>query len=145
MPRTVISTASTTWQGDLPSGNGTTTLGTSQLGSFPVNWKARAEEGEKGTTSPEELLGAAHATCYAMAFSNGLAENGTPPTSVDSSAKVSFNIGEGGITGIELTVKAVVEDLEEADFQRLAEDAKQNCPVSQALKGVDITLNATLA
>lgn len=145
MPRTVISTASTTWQGDLPSGNGTTTLGTSQLGSFPVNWKARAEEGEKGTTSPEELLGAAHATCFAMAFSNGLAENGTPPTSVDSSAKVSFNIGEGGITGIELTVKAVVEDLEEADFQRLAEDAKQNCPVSQALKGVDITLNATLA
>ncbi|GAA1487127.1 MULTISPECIES: OsmC family peroxiredoxin [Brachybacterium] len=145
MPRTVISTASTTWQGDLPSGNGTTTLGTSQLGSFPVNWKARAEEGEKGTTSPEELLGAAHATCYAMAFSNGLAENGTPPTSVDSSAKVSFNIGEGGITGIELTVKAVVEDLDEADFQRLAEDAKQNCPVSQALKGVDITLNATLA
>lgn len=145
MPRTVISTASTTWQGDLPSGNGTTTLESSQLGSFPVNWKARAEEGEKGTTSPEELLGAAHATCYAMAFSNGLAENGTPPTSVDSSAKVSFNIGEGGITGIELTVKAVVEDLEEADFQRLAEDAKQNCPVSQALKGVDITLNATLA
>lgn len=145
MPRTVISTASTTWQGDLPSGNGTTTLGTSQLGSFPVNWKARAEEGEKGTTSPEELLGAAHATCFAMAFSNGLAENGTPPTSVDSSAQVSFNIGEGGITGIELTVKAVVEDLDEADFQRLAEDAKQNCPVSQALKGVDITLNATLA
>ena len=145
MPRTVISTASTTWQGDLPSGNGTTTLESSQLGSFPVNWKARAEEGEKGTTSPEELLGAAHATCYAMAFSNGLAENGTPPTSVDSSAKVSFNIGEGGITGIELTVKAVVEDLDEADFQRLAEDAKQNCPVSQALKGVDITLNATLA
>lgn len=145
MPRTVISTASTTWQGDLPSGNGTTTLETSQLGSFPVNWKARAEEGEKGTTAPEELLGAAHATCYAMAFSNGLAENGTPPTSVDSSAKVSFNIGEGGITGIELTVKAVVEGLDEADFQRLAEDAKQNCPVSQALKGVDITLNATLA
>lgn len=145
MPRTVISTASTTWQGDLPSGNGTTTLESSQLGSFPVNWKARAEEGEKGTTSPEELLGAAHATCFAMAFSNGLAENGTPPTSVDSSAKVSFNIGEGGITGIELTVKAVVEDLDEADFQRLAEDAKQNCPVSQALKGVDITLNATLA
>ncbi|APX33776.1 peroxiredoxin [Brachybacterium sp. P6-10-X1] len=145
MPRTVISTASTTWQGDLPSGHGTTSLGTSQLGSFPVNWKARAEEGEQGTTSPEELLGAAHATCYAMAFSNGLAENGTPPTSVDSSAKVSFNIGEGGITGIELTVKAVVEDLDEAEFQRLAEDAKQNCPVSQALKGVDITLNATLA
>lgn len=144
MPRTVTSNASTNWQGDLASGAGTTTLETSQLGNFPVHWKARAEEGESGTTSPEELLGAAHATCYAMAFSNGLAENGTPPTTVDSSAKVSFVAGEG-VTGIELTVTAKIEGIEEADFQRLAEDAKQNCPISQALKGVDITLKATLA
>lgn len=144
MPRTVTSTASTAWQGDLASGSGTTTLETSQLGSFPVHWKARAEEGERGTTSPEELLGSAHATCYAMAFSNGLAENGTPPTTVDSSAKVSFVAGEG-VTGIELTVTAKIDGIEEADFQRLAEDAKTNCPISQALQGVDVTLNATLA
>lgn len=144
MPRTVTSNASTAWQGDLASGAGTTTLETSQLGNFPVHWKARAEEGERGTTSPEELLGAAHATCYAMAFSNGLAENGTPPTTVDSSAKVSFVAGEG-VTGIELTVTAKIDGIEEADFQRLAEDAKNNCPISQALKGVDITLKATLA
>lgn len=144
MPRTVTSNASTAWQGDLASGVGATTLETSQLGTFPVRWKARAEEGERGTTSPEELLGAAHATCYAMAFSNGLAENGTPPTTVDSSAKVAFVAGEG-VTGIELTVTAKIDGIEEADFQRLAEDAKQNCPISQALKGVDITLKATLA
>lgn len=143
MPSTVTSTASTTWQGDLASGNGTTSLDTSQLGSFPVHWKARSEQAESGTTSPEELIGAAHATCYAMAFSMSLAENDTPPTQIDSSANVSFNAGEG-ITGIELTVRAQVQGIDEADFQRLAEEAKTGCPVSQALKGVDITLNASL-
>lgn len=143
MPRPVVSTGSAAWKGDLPSGSGTTTLETSQLGSFPVSWKARAEESSNGTTSPEELIGAAHATCYSMAFSNDLAGNDTPPTSVDTSAAVSFVAGEG-ITGIELTVRATVPGLEEADFQRLAAAAKENCPVSQALAGVDITLNATL-
>lgn len=146
MPRPVTSTASTTWQGDLPSGKGTTTLETSQLGTFPVNWKARSEEAENGTTSPEELLGSAHATCYSMQFSNMLAENGTPPTQVDTSAAVTFNIGEGGITGIELTVKAKIEGIEDADFQRIAQEAKDACPVSKALQGVEnITLNASLA
>ena len=104
MPRPVVSNASTAWKGDLLSGSGTTTLETSQLGTFDLSWKARSEEAEKGTTSPEELLGAAHAACYSMQFSNMLAENGTPPTSVDTSAAVTFNIGEGGITGIALSV-----------------------------------------
>ncbi|WP_193105065.1 OsmC family peroxiredoxin [Brachybacterium sp. FME24] len=144
MPRTITSTANTTWQGDLLSGSGTTSLETSQLASLPVHWKARSEESGQGTTSPEELIGAALATCYSMAFSNGLAENDTPPTQVDSSAAVSFNAAEG-ITGIELTVSATVPGIEDADFQRLAEDAKANCPVSKALSGVDITLNATLS
>jgi lipoyl-dependent peroxiredoxin len=144
MPRTITSTASTTWQGDLVSGSGTTTLETSGLATLPVHWKARSEATENGTTSPEELIGAAHATCYAMAFSNGLTENGTPPATIGSSAAVSFDAGEG-ITGIELTVTADVPGLADADFQRLAEDAKQNCPVSKALSGVTITLNATLA
>lgn len=145
MPRTVTSTASTAWKGDLLSGSGTTTLETSQLGTFAATWKARAEDAENGTTSPEELLGAAHATCYSMQFSNLLAENGTPPTSVDTSAAVDFNIGEGGITGIALSVTAKIDDIEDADFQRLAEEAKATCPVSKVLAGVEITLEATLA
>ena len=145
MPRTVTSTASTAWNGDLIAGSGTTTLETSQLGTFDLSWKARSEESAKGTTSPEELLGAAHAACYSMQFSNMLAENGTPPTAVDTSADVSFNIGEGGLTGIELTVTAKIEGIDDADFQRLAEEAKSSCPVSKALAGVDITLKASLA
>jgi lipoyl-dependent peroxiredoxin len=144
MPRPVKSTGSAVWNGDLESGNGTTTLETSQLGTFPVTWKARADESATGTTSPEELIGAAHATCFSMAFSNILAENGTPPTQLDTSAQVTFVAGEG-ITGIALTVKAAIEGLDDTDFQRLAADAKENCPVSQALKAVDnITLDASL-
>lgn len=145
MPRPVVSTGSTAWKGDLLSGSGTATLETSQLGTFDVSWKARSEEAAQGTTSPEELLGAAHATCYSMQFSNMLAENGTPPTSVDTSAAVTFNIAEGGITGIALTVTAKIDGIEDADFQRVAEEAKSTCPVSKALAGVDITLTAALA
>jgi lipoyl-dependent peroxiredoxin len=145
MPRPVTSTASAAWKGDLLSGSGTTTLETSKLGTFDVNWKARAEESAQGTTSPEELLGAAHSTCFSMQFSNMLAENGTPPTSVDTSADVTFDIGNGGITGIELSVSATIDGIEDADFQRLAEEAKSTCPVSKALAGVDITLKASLA
>lgn len=145
MPRTVTSTASTAWKGDLISGSGTTTLETSKLGTLDLSWKARAEESAQGTTSPEELLGAAHAACYSMQFSNMLAENGTPPTSVDTSADVSFNIGEGGITGIALSVTASIDGIEDADFQRIADEAKSACPVSKALTGVDITLTATLS
>ncbi|SLN00797.1 ATP/GTP binding protein [Corynebacterium xerosis] len=144
MPRTVTSTASTAWKGDLISGSGTTTLETSELGTFDLSWKARAEESAQGTTSPEELLGAAHAACYSMQFSNMLAENGTPPTSVDTTADVSFNIGAGGITGIALSVTASIDGIEDADFQRIADEAKSACPVSKALTGVDITLTATL-
>ena len=144
MPRTVVSTASTAWNGDLISGSGSTTLETSQLGTMDLSWKARSEDAEQGTTSPEELIGAAHSACYAMQYSNLLAENGTPPTAMDTSAKVSFNAGEGGITGIALTVTAQVPGIEDADFQRLAEEAKQTCPVSKALAGVEITLEASL-
>lgn len=145
MPRPVVSTASTAWKGDLLSGSGTTTLETSKLGTLDLSWKARAEEAAQGTTSPEELLGAAHAACYSMQFSNMLAENGTPPTSLDTSADVTFNIAEGGITGIELSVTGKIDGIEDADFQRLAEEAKSSCPVSKALAGVDITLKASLA
>ncbi|GAA4529116.1 OsmC family peroxiredoxin [Brachybacterium paraconglomeratum] len=145
MPRPVTSTASTAWKGDLLSGSGATALETSQLGTLDLSWKARAEESTQGTTSPEELLGAAHSACYSMQFSNMLAENDTPPTTVDTKADVTFNIAEGGITGIALTVTAKIDGIEDADFQRIAEEAKSSCPVSKALSGVDITLTASLA
>lgn len=145
MPRPITNTAKAVWNGDLQSGSGTASFETSELGSFPMNWKARSEESERGTTSPEELIGAALATCFSMQFSNMLAENGTPPTTIESTANVTFNIGEGGITGIELINNSTIEGIEDADFQQIAEKAKETCPVSKALQGVDITLEATLA
>ncbi|MFW6187644.1 MAG: OsmC family peroxiredoxin [Actinomycetota bacterium] len=143
MPKPVVSKASAVWNGDLFSGSGSTRLDGSGLGPFDVDWKARAEEGPGSRTSPEELIASAHATCFAMALSNGLAQNETPPTRLDTGAEVAFVAGEG-ITGITLTVRAQVEDLSAEDFARLAEEAKANCPVSQALS-VDITLDASLA
>ena len=109
-----------------------------------MTWKARSDEAEGGTTSPEELLGSAHATCLTMQLSNMLAENGTPPESIDTTASVTFTPGTG-ITGSHLNVNAVVPGLDREDFDRIAADAKANCPVSQALAGIEITLEATLA
>lgn len=143
MPNPVVSKASTTWNGDLFTGKGTTTLDSSGAGTFPVEWNARAE-GSDTTTTPEELLAAAHATCYSMAFSNELKKNDTPPTEVSTTAEVTFVAGTG-ITGIALTVNATVEGIDEETFQKIANGAKEGCPVSQALKAVDITLDATLA
>ncbi|MPV90111.1 OsmC family peroxiredoxin [Georgenia ruanii] len=143
MPTPIVSKGSTTWNGDLFSGKGRTSLDTSGLASFDVNWKARAEEAG-GTTSPEELIAAAHATCFSMALSNGLAQNDTAPNELRTSAEVTFVAGEG-IKGVHLTVEADVPGLSEADFQRIADEAKAGCPVSQALKGTEITLTAKLA
>lgn len=138
-----VSKATTTWNGDLTSGAGSTALETSGVGTFDVSWKARTEPGG-GTTTPEELLAAAHASCFSMALSHGLTENGTPPTSVSTSAEVSFVAGTG-ITGIALTTTASVEGIDDADFQRIAEETKTGCPVSAALAAVPMTLSATLA
>ena len=139
------STGSAHWEGDLMSGSGVANLDSSgAAGPLPISWKARTEE-HGGTTSPEELIAAAHASCYSMAFSNMLAKAGTPPQSLDTSATATFVAGEG-ITGITITVKGVVPDISEEDFQSTAENAKENCPVSKALAGnVPITLNASLA
>ena len=139
----VTSEATTLWFGDLLSGSGTTSLDSSDAAEFPVTWAARSE-GVAGKTNPEELLGAAHSACYSMAFANALATNGTPPESLQVTAAVTFVPGEG-ITGSHLLVSAKVAGLSEEDFQRLADDAKQNCPVSQALSGIPITLEASLA
>jgi lipoyl-dependent peroxiredoxin len=140
---TVTSEAATTWKGDLFDGAGEVTLVSSGLGTFDVNWKARSE-GSTSTTTPEELIAAAHSSCFSMAFSLALAENGTPPESIDTTASVTFKPGTG-ITGSHLNVNAVVPGLDPEDFERLAQEAKAGCPVSQALAGVEITIEATLA
>jgi len=139
----LTSEATTLWFGDLKSGSGTTSLDSSDAGEFPVTWQARSE-GEAGRTNPEELLGAAHSACYAMAFSNALGGAGHAPESLQVTAAVTFQPGEG-ITGVHLLVSAKVPGLEADEFQRLAEDAKSNCPVSKALAGTTITLEASLA
>lgn len=142
MPKPIVNKASAVWNGDLVSGHGTASLDTSGAGTFSANWKARAEE-SGGTTTPEELIAAAHATCFSMQFSHELAENGTPPTQLNTSAEVTFLVG-AGITGVALTVTGDVPGIAAEDFVRIAESAKANCPVSQALKP-PVTLNASLA
>lgn len=139
----LTSEATTLWFGDLTSGSGTTSLDSSDAGEFPVTWQARSE-GEAGRTNPEELLGAAHSACYSMAFSNALGQAGHAPESLQVTAAVTFQPGEG-ITGVHLLVSAKVPGLDAGEFQRLAEDAKANCPVSKALAGTTITLEASLA
>jgi osmotically inducible protein OsmC len=140
---TVTSESTTVWRGDLLTGSGTTTLDTSKAGSFAVNWKARSE-GEGSITTPEELLGAAHASCFSMAFANALTRFGTTPESLQTTAAVTFDPAEG-VTGSHLLVSAVVPGISETDFQRIAEEAKAGCPVSRALAGIPITLEASLA
>lgn len=137
------SEAATTWTGSLMEGSGTVSFSSSNLGTFPLDWKARTEGSETKTT-PEELIAAAHASCFSMAFSHALAENGTPPERVNTSASVTFKPGTG-ITGSHLNVNASVPEITPERFHELAEQAKLGCPVSQALAGVEITLEASLA
>ena len=137
--------AEVTWNGSLIDGNGRIETSTSGvLDSQPLTWKARAEDGPNGT-SPEDLIAAAHAGCFAMALSHGLAEGGTPADELKTSATVTFQPGEG-ITKIALRVRGRVPGIDAAGFQEAAEDAKVNCPVSKALAAVpEITLVAELA
>lgn len=139
----VTSEASTTWNGSLTEGSGEVALESSNQGPFAVNWKARSE-GSTAVTTPEELIAAAHSSCFSMALSHALTGNGTPPTSVETTASVTFIPGTG-ITGSHLNVRASVPGLSAEDFARIAEEAKTGCPVSAALAGVEITLEATLA
>ncbi len=135
-------TAQTHWEGNLAEGAGKVTLESSGIGTFDVSWPARAEE-PNGKTSPEELIAAAHSSCFSMALSAGLSKAGTPPTSLDTRADVEFTPGPG-ITGIHLTVVGQVEGITEEQFRDAAEGAKKGCPVSQALTGTTITLDASL-
>jgi lipoyl-dependent peroxiredoxin len=134
-------TAKAHWEGSLLEGAGQVTLESSGLGSFDVTWAARTEPETSGRTSPEELLGAAHSSCYNMALSNILAKAGHAPESLDTSAAVTFVPGEG-ITGSHLSVNGKVAGLTADEFAQYAEDAKKNCPVSQAL-AAPITLEVS--
>jgi lipoyl-dependent peroxiredoxin len=136
-------TANAHWEGSLFDGSGRVSLDSSNVGAFDVTWAARTEE-PNGKTSPEELIAAAHASCFNMALSNGLAKQGTAPTALDTRAEVTFQPGEG-ITGIHLTVRGQVEGMSAEEFEAAAQDAKVNCPVSQALRATPITLDAALA
>jgi lipoyl-dependent peroxiredoxin len=139
----LTSEATTLWFGDLQTGSGTTSLDSSDAAEFPMSWQARSV-GEVGRTNPEELLGAAHSACFSMAFASALAGNGTPPESLQVTAAVTFVPGEG-IKGSHLLVSAKVPGLADDEFQKLAESAKSSCPVSRALAGIAITLEASLA
>jgi osmotically inducible protein OsmC len=132
------------WKGDLRSGSGTFTAGDSIKGDY--SFKSRFEDGPGA--NPEQLIAAAHASCFSMALSNGLAEAGTPVDSVKTDATVTLRIVDGAptITSIALSTVGVVPGLDDAAFKAAADDAKKNCPVSKALAGVgEITLEASLA
>lgn len=139
----VTSEATTLWFGSLLEGTGTTSLDSSDAGEFPVTWAARSE-GVAGRTNPEELLGAAHSACYSMALSNALSKAGHAPESLQVTAAVTFVPGEG-ITGSHLLVSAKIAGMTAEQFQSFADEAKSGCPVSKALSGIPITLEASLA
>ena len=140
-------TARTAWNGTLQEGSGQVELTSSMVGSYKVTFPKRAAEDADGTTSPEELVAAAHSACYAMSLSAGIANAGGTPHSLEVQADVSLGPDPAGgfrLTGITLTVRAEVEGLDEAAVLKVAEEAKATCPVSKALTGVDITLDAAL-
>ena len=142
-----IRSARTAWNGGIQDGSGQVELSASKAGTFDVSWPKRTADSADGTTSPEELIAAAHSACYSMALSGEIGRAGGTPQSLDVSADVSFGPEpEGGfkITGIALKVRAEVDGLDAAGFDKAAEAAKVGCPVSKALAGVDITLDAAL-
>lgn len=132
------------WEGSLMDGAGNVSLDSSNTGNFDVTWASRAEPDASGRTSPEELIAAAHSTCFSMALSHGLAGAGHAPQAIDTKAEVDFVPGKG-ITEIRLTVRGQVDGLTNDEFVEAAESAKKNCPVSQALTGTTILLDAALA
>jgi len=141
-------TARTAWNGTLQEGSGQVELSSSHVGTYEVSFPKRAADDAGGTTSPEELIAAAHSACFAMQLSANVAEAGGTPIALEVSADVSLGPDKdnGGfrLTGIRLTVRGEVEGLDAAAFEQAAQAAKSGCPVSKALTGVDITLDATL-
>ena len=143
-----VRTARVAWQGSLQEGSGKVELTSSKVGTYDVNFPKRAADDAGGTTSPEELIAAAHAACYAMSLSAAIAGAGGTPQSLDVQADVTLGPDPAGgfrISGIKLTVEGEVDGLDEAAFQKAAGEAKAGCPVSKALTGTTITLDASLA
>lgn len=143
-----VRTAEVSWSGDLNSGSGTILyVSSGAITRLPVSWAARTEA-HGGKTSPEELLAAAHASCFSMAFSSRLGKNGTPPDNLQVTAEVTFDNPDGSgwkVASSALTVRGRVPGIEEATFRELAEDAKENCPISAAIKGnVKLSVDARL-
>ena len=139
--------AKATWEGDLTGGSGEVSTESGVVQSATVKWSSRADQADENT-SPEELIAAAHATCISMALANGLAEAGTPATKLETEATATFEQTPDGfrMTTMRFSTRGQVEGLDEDGFRRAAEDAKENCPVSQALKGnVDVSVDASLA
>ena len=140
-------TANAVWEGDLFGGSGTASTQSGVVSDATVKWSSRAEQADENT-SPEELIAAAHATCVSMALANVLAQAGTPPQRLESQATATFDQTPDGfrMTTMRLQVRGQVEGVDEEGFRQAAEDAKENCPVSQALKGnVEVTIDAALA
>jgi lipoyl-dependent peroxiredoxin len=138
----LTSESTTIWKGTLFEGSGEVTLDSSGLATFPVTWEGRAE-GVAGMTNPEEMLAAAHSSCFSMALSLALAKAGNPAESIQTTAAVTFEAGRG-VLGSHLLVSARVPGLTEEEFERFADDAKANCPISKAL-AIPITIEAELA
>ena len=143
-----VRTAHTAWTGGLLDGSGTVELSSSKAGRFDVSFPKRAAENAHGTTSPEELIAAAHSACFSMTLSRLVAEAGGTPKSFDVTADVDLRPDRAGgfrISGIKITVRGSVDGLDDAGFKQAAEKAKAGCPVSKALTGTTITLDAALA
>ena len=141
-------TARTAWDGGLQDGSGQVELSSSKVGTYDVSFPRRAADDAGGVTSPEELIAAAHSACFAMQLSNDVAEAGGTPQSLEVTAEVTLGpdqkAGGFALTGIALTVRGEVEGLDAEGFERAAQKAKEGCPVSKALAGVEITLDAAL-
>jgi osmotically inducible protein OsmC len=139
-------TARTAWNGSLQEGSGQVELSSSKVGTFEVSFPKRAAEDAGGTTSPEELIAAAHSACFAMALSNEIGKAGGTTQALDVAADVTLGQEDGAptITGIALTVRGEVDGLDAAGFEKAARAAKAGCPVSKALSAVPITLDAAL-
>jgi osmotically inducible protein OsmC len=142
-----VKQADVVWEGDLAKGKGNVSGTSGKIRQLDVSWAARTGESD-GRTSPEELLAAAHASCFAMALSAGLGRAGTPPRKLEVSARVTFDkVGEGwGVTKSVLQVRGDVPGADDAAFKKAADAAKDGCPISKALKGnVEMSVQASLA
>ena len=140
-------TARTAWNGTLMEGSGQVELTSSGVGTYEVSFPKRAADDAGGTTSPEELIAGAHSACYAMALSNAIAQAGGTPQALDIRADVTLGPDPAGgfrITGVKLTVRAEVDNMDADAFAKAAQGAKEGCPVSKALTGTEITLDAAL-